>query len=144
MKRKLICLLLIVFLFSLSVFAQDATVYINGEQLETPVPPQIVNDRTMLPMRAIFEALGATVQWFEEDKLIIAVKDDKTVTMKIGSYEIVYQSVLDGSVKIIELDVAPFIVNDGYTLVPVRAIAEALGANVEWVEETQQVLIVTK
>ena len=49
---------------------------VNGKVLATDVAPQLVNDRTMFPMRAIFEALGAKVTWIEQDELIFAVKND--------------------------------------------------------------------
>ena len=76
---KKITILLLVFCLSLSVFTKAAgdgeiTVFIDGEQVLFDVPPQTINDRTMVPMRAIFEALGATV---EESDNHIRVKADK-------------------------------------------------------------------
>lgn len=131
-------------LFSSAAFAADneITVTINGETLNTPIPAQIVNDRTMLPMRSIFEKLGAVVTWVGADQLIFATKGNTFITLKIGVPQMSVQTTESTESKITELDTAPFIEND-YTLVPVRAIAESLNANVEWDGEIKTVAITT-
>ncbi len=144
MKKRFVCLIAAILLFLTNIAsAEGITVFINGNELDAPLAPQLVNDRTMFPMRAIFESLGANVQWFEKDEIIFATKGDTLITLKIGSYEMVLQRVTSEKPEIINLDVAPYIVDD-HTLVPVRAVAEALKANVEWIDETQQVIITTK
>ena len=114
--------------------ADDIKVYVNGEQIGFDVPPIIENERTLVPMRAIFEALGAEVSWDGETATVTAKKGDDTESITIGS-NILY---ING--KGVELDVPAKIV-DERTLVPVRAVAESFNANVEWDGETQSVLI---
>ena len=121
---------------------QEITVTLNGKKLEFDVAPQIVNNRTMLPMRAIFEALGAQVTWLGEDQIIFATKGSSMIVMKIGDFNMSVQRAGESGNTVITLDAAPFI-EDNRTLVPVRAISEALGAEVDWVGETRNVVIVT-
>lgn len=130
----------ILVMLSLNVFAQEReiSVYINSQLLSSPVPARIVNGRTMLPMRVIFERLGAVVSWSEADRIIFATKDDTLIVMQIDNKNIAIHKTAEMGSTHIELDVAPFI-DSGHTLVPVRAIAEALGANVEWDSETYTV-----
>ena len=132
-------------IFSSAALAADneITVTVDGEPLDTPIPAQIVSDRTMLPMRAVFETLGAKVDWVGTDKIIFATKGNKFITMKIGVPKVVVQTTDSSENTVIELDCAPFIDSD-YTLVPVRAVAEALDARVDWSEDTRTANIVTK
>ena len=145
--KKIISTLLVLgtVLSSSAAFAEgeEITVLINNEKLVTDVAPQLVNDRTMLPLRAIFEALDAQVTWIGEDQLIFATKDEYLITLQIGNYKMSVQTILSDENKAVELDAAPYIYNDR-TLVPVRAIAEALNADVEWLGETKTVVITTE
>lgn len=117
---------------------EPITVKINGAVLESDVPAKLVNDRTMLPMRAVFEALGATVTWIEEDQLVLAIRENTLITMQIGSQNMSISK--DGQDSQLVLDAVPFVTNDR-TMVPVRAVAEALSAKVDWVEKTNTVVI---
>lgn len=142
MKKIISLLLCICMLLPAAVFAEEEviTVIVDGTELETPVPPQLVNDRTMLPMRAIFEALGAQVTWMEADQLIFATRDTFMIVLQIGNPKMSVQRIdVDGNTAV-ELDVAPYLYGD-HTLVPARAVAEALEANVEWIGETNTVVI---
>ncbi len=140
--KKIGLILLIFVLLMLCVMTgaaeESITVTVNGGVLESDVPAQLVNDRTMLPMRAVFEALGATVTWIEEDQLVLAVRDEVLITMQIGSDNMSISK--NGEDSQIKLDAVPFVTNDR-TMVPVRAVAEALSAKVDWVEETNTVVI---
>ncbi len=144
MKKKIISSSLIfLMIFSNMAFAENkVTVKLNGEIIKTPIEAKLVNDRTMLPMRAVFESMGAKVTWFDTDKIIFATKDDKIITLKIGESVMSVQSALNDEKEVIPLDVAPFIEND-HTLVPVRAVAEALEAKVDWEKESYTVIITT-
>lgn len=142
MKKILISLSAILMTLSFTAHAQDVTVKVNGSVLEPPVPAQIVNDRTMLPMRSIFERLGAQVTWLEEDRIIVATKDKSLIVMQIDNTKMSVQNILSDEVTEILLDSPPFIQNDS-TMVPVRAVAETLGAKVEWDPETYTVTIST-
>ena len=98
------------------------------------VPPTIINDRTMVPLRAIFEALGAVVSWDGETKTIFAVNGNTVVVMQIG------QEMMYVNSERVSLD-SPSVIVEDRTLVPVSAIAEAFGNNVEYDEETKTVKI---
>lgn len=121
--------------------AKAITVTVNGSKVAFDVPPQIINGRTMVPLRAIFEALGAQVEWDQATQGIHSVKGGTQVSMQIGSAEMTVTR--DGRTEKKTLDVPPRMVNSR-TLVPVRAIAEAFGSEVEWEQTTRTVTVVDK
>ena len=145
MKKFIITLIVCIALVSsiTALAADEITVSVNGDVLETPIAPQLVNDRTMLPMRAIFEKLGAQDTWIESDQIIFATKGNSLITLQIGTPTMSVQTTDSSANNIVTLDTAPYIDGD-YTLVPVRAVAEALSARVDWSNETQTVSITTK
>ncbi len=106
------------------------SIMLDGEKLSLDVKPQIINGRIMIPMREIFEALKADVEWNADKKEITAKSDIGTVIMRIG-YLLMY---VNGTPKL--LDVAPQI-TDGVTMIPLRNISEAMGCNVNWDDSTQ-------
>ena len=112
----------------------DITVELNGEELEFDQPPIIVDNRTLVPLRVIFEALGATVDWEQETQTVYSELYGTTISLKIGD-DVMYKN---GSP--IKLDVPARVVNNR-TLVPIRAIAEAYGASVDWDQDTKTVII---
>lgn len=109
-------------------------VYVNGKAVTFDQPPVIINDRTMVPVRGVFEALGATVTWDDSIKTAYGVLGDTTVSIKIGEKAIYKNSVA------IAIDTEAQIVNSR-TLVPVRAIAEAFNCTVDWDSDTRTVII---
>ncbi len=119
---------------------ENISVLINGKQIEFDVPPQTVNDRTMVPMRKIFEELGAKVEWIEDTQMILASKDSKFILMQIGKPAIIIKDFKAGSETKVPLDSEPF-VTDGRTLVPVRAVSEAFNMQVDWDDTAKAVLI---
>ena len=139
MKKRIIALLItlstLLSLFPATTFANSGVkVAIDGKTIEFDVEPQIINGRTMVPMRKIFEELGATVEWDGETKTITGKKDDTTVILQIGKDSIS----VNGEDS--ALDTAPCIVNNT-TLVPVRAIAESFGVGVIWYGDVKTVAI---
>ncbi len=126
-----------------AVSAQNNTpsVTVNGEKLEFTdnVTPFIdeQSERTLVPMRDIFEAVGAVVQWDESTQTVIAVKDSSFVTLQIGSEK----AFVNSEEK--QLDVKALI-KDDRTFVPLRFVSEALGAEVEWDNDNYTVVIKTK
>lgn len=142
MKRisvvTLICMLVCTVSCLLPAHAEEQpiTVFIDGVQVQFDVNPQIENDRTLVPMRAIFEALGAVVTWDEATETATAVRGEDTISLSIDN-PIMY---INGAE--IPLDVPARLVGDR-TLVPVRAISEGLKATVEWDDAAQRVLITT-
>lgn len=131
-----LCLLMMSLMMSTIAYASndDIKVAIDGEYVEFDVQPQLINDRTMVPLRAIFEALGAEVDWDNDTQTVIAMKNDVTVTATIGSTKMY----IDDEEKI--MDVAPMLI-DGRTLVPVRFVAEAFECDVDWNGSEQTVYI---
>ena len=106
----------------------------NGNKVE----PQIINSRTMVPMRRIFEVFGAEVEWNGELREVTAKTAEKTLKLTIDNP---IASVATGEeTESITLDAAPTII-DGRTLVPVRFIAESLDLKVGWDQEQRTVII---
>ena len=110
------------------------SVKINGNNVEFDQIPLIINGRTLAPLRAIFEALDATVDWDDATKTVTSTKGNTVISMTIGNNE------MSKNGEAIALDVAPQIVG-GRTLVPVRAIAESFNCDVSWDAETKTVTI---
>lgn len=100
-------------------------VELNNMLIPFDTEPIIQNGRTLVPLRAIFEALGAAVNWDNATQTVTATKDDIVIQMQIGNH------IMNKNKEEIALDVTPQIV-DGRTLVPVRAIAESFNIIVDW------------
>ncbi len=114
--------------------ADGVTVYINGKKIEFDVQPIIINGRTMVPMRKIFEELGAIVGWNGKVQMAFGCTTDTLIQIGIGN------DYLSRNGERVYLD-SPAIVMSGRTLVPARAIAESLNCKVEWLGEYQIVEI---
>ena len=113
---------------------ENITVQLDGRNLEFDVPPQIINGRTMVPMRKIFEEMGTVVEWDNATQTVVATNDLCVINATINNNIMK----INGTPKI--LDVSPQLVG-GRTLVPARFVAEALGAEVNWNGETSTVII---
>ena len=111
-------------------------VTLDGQAMDFDVAPIIQNDRVLVPMRAIFEELHCSVDYTDIDgrQIITAKNDGNTIGLEIGSNEM---TVNDEKVS---LDTAPVIIDDR-TLVPLRAVSEALDCNVDWDGDTKTVAI---
>lgn len=122
----------------LTIGSKNARVF--GERVSNDVAPLIVNDRTMLPARFVAESLGAKVSWNEEEEIVTIsgfhLKTGKPITIliTIGSDK----ATVNG--KTVTLDSSAFLQNDR-TYTPIRFISEELGAEVEWIEDDEQVII---
>lgn len=127
-----------------SINLNEVKVQLDGDYLDftdadgEKVEPQIINGRTIVPMRKIFETLGATVEWDGENRIVTGTKEDTEIKLQIGSN--IATKTVSGETKNIELDVTPTIV-DGRTLVPVRFIAESLDKTVGWDSDNRTVVI---
>lgn len=141
LKKVLILCIIFVNVLGCAAFAlEDISVIVDGTKVEFDVPPQIIDGRTMLPVRKTFEAFGANVEWIEEMQLVLATYKSKVVAMEIGKENFKVTDVIAGESVFHELDV-PATIIDSRTLVPVRAVAECFGFSVEWDEETRTVTI---
>ena len=103
------------------------TIQAYGKTITNDAAPLIVNNRTMVPIRVVTETLGGTAVWNEAARTVTLVIDGKTITMTID-------------VTLEKYGVAPIIINNR-TYVPIRFVAEELGADVQWNETTQQITI---
>lgn len=118
-----------------SVFAsRPISVTVGGKALKMDVKPIIEDGRTLLPLRAVFEAIGADAEYVAEEQKVIATKKDTTVEFVIGSNVMT----VNGEEKMLDV---PAKIVDGRTLVPVRACAESFGLKVEWNDTTKTVKI---
>ena len=126
-------------------FARPIVLMVNGSPIKTDSPPVIEDGRTLVPVRALVEALGYVVAW-EPESREVGIYDPKTrdcaISMTIDSSEAYYLDKDSNEMKETLLDVSATIVN-GRTLVPARFIAEAIGCNVDWDGDTRVVSIIT-
>lgn len=109
-------------------------VIVNGKLIAFDQPPIIENGRTLVPLRSIFEAMGATVEWNQDTKTIVATRSGKKISLIVGNST----ATIDG--KTLSLDVSPKMIN-GRTMVPVRFIGESFNAVVSWDNDNRTVNI---
>lgn len=119
---------------------RDVSIKIDGKTFDTgSTPPLILNDHTLVPVRAIMEGLGAKVDWDEKNKTVTITKD-MAVKLSIGSNIAIVngnQTKLDAPPKIIG------IVNGGYTYVPFRFLFETFGYKVDWIANNYQINVMS-
>lgn len=109
-------------------------VYVNGSRVNFDVNPVIENGRTLVPMSAIFSAMGASVSWNGTNQTVTATKGTSKISLTIGASS----AVIDGKIK--GLDVPAKILN-GRTLVPLAFVGSAFGGRVAWDPGKRQVEI---
>ncbi len=140
MKKILSILLVLTLLLSfctVNVSAEEnIKVIIDITSVKFDVPPTIVNGRTLVPLRAIFEALGATVDWDDATQTVTSEKGGTKISLTINSNVMT----VNGEAKTLDV---PATLIDSRTLVPVRAISEAFGLQVGWDGEANIVSIVS-
>ena len=114
------------------------TVTLDGRTLTfADVPPQIINGRTMVPLRFIGEELGAQFEWDNSAKTVYANLGNDAIVLPIGSNS----PTVNGAVVTIE---QPAFIDNGRTLVPLRFVSEAFKAKVDWDDTTRTVHIQSK
>lgn len=113
---------------------EKITVSLDGALLRLDTEVQVRQERTLVPIRAIAEALGADVEWVQETNEIVMTRAGSTVTMTLGSTV----AQVDG--ERVEMDVAPFAEHER-TYIPVRYVSEFFGQQVEWNQEEHRVEI---
>ena len=137
--RKIISILT-AFVLSLSLInvsaAADILLYLNDSEIKCDVPPVIVNDRVLVPARALFEPLGASLKWNDSIKQATVTLDELTIKLKIGSDT----ATVNG--EKVKMDCAP-IIKESRTMFPVRFVAEKLGYVVKWDDKERDVYIST-
>jgi hypothetical protein len=130
-------------IFTLSIWgvpqmteAQDTAIrlMIDGKIIQTDVPPLLVENRTMVPVRVITEGLGATVTWNEATNQVTVTDGDKSVVLTIGKAD----AMVNG--KPVHLD-TPALIQNNRTFVPLRFIGDALNTAVGWQAQTNTVIV---
>ena len=115
--------------------AREISVVLDGAPITFDVAPRLTNNRTMVPVRAIFEALGAEVEWNNATHTVTATAaNGDVIALTLGSTTLS----VNGTAS--QMDVAPF-ATGGRTLAPVRFVAEAMGVDVQWDPATWTVLL---
>lgn len=152
--------IILVSTFTSPVMAKkNIMVTLNGKPISFDQPPIMQNNRVLVPMRAIFEALGAYIHWVDDIQVILAFKGQSVIIMRIdekelfvtdvsefetlddltmGIYETAYGDADGSFLQTNELDIVPQIIR-GRTLIPLRAVSEALGVSVDWDSENSVV-----
>lgn len=135
MKKALsIMLMMLVIISSGYAESDEIKITLNGDLMIMAEPATIINGRTMVPVKFIFEPLGLEVKWDASRRAAIGQKEGLLIDMVIDQD----QASVNG--KTIKLDAAPLIINDR-TYVPLRFVAESTGAEVTWHGDTRTVAI---
>ncbi len=135
---SVIVLLLLGILLNFTVLISQASadriqIFVNDQEIYTDVAPQIIQDRVLVPVRFIAAALQAEVQWDEAKQTAMITEGSNTIQLPIGQ-----PARLNG--RALALDVPAQII-EGRTMVPIRLVSEAFGAEVQWNQDTQSVHI---
>ncbi len=112
----------------------EIAVKFNGKYLDFDVKPTIINGRTMVPFRKIFEALNCTVSWDDENAIATGSRNGYIVSLPIGDTTAFVNS------SPVDLDQPAELINER-TMVPLRFVSESMGALVSWNEATSTVTI---
>lgn len=126
-------------LAALAVGAQDGPIYVtvDGKPVVfTGPPPHRMLGRVMVPVRSVFEMIGAHVRWDNVDQTVTADRKDISIELVIGS------STATVSGAAVPMDV-PAQIYEGSTFVPLRFVCEALGATVNWDRESNTIAILS-
>lgn len=151
--RRLILMLILVFMFTIfpiQCFAADLvliydgqahkytgnifSIKVNGEMVKTDIPPVILENRSLVPVRAIFEKLGASVKWDQSSDKVTIKMAQAEIELRINSNVAIVNN------KSVILDVPAKIINNR-TLVPLRFVGEQLGMLVGWLPESNLLTI---
>lgn len=139
MKKFILIILMILLIFSnlaVATKSENINVMINNKLLVLDVEARIIEGRTVLPARAILEALGLSVSWDPITETITGSNDNTTIKLQINKTNANVNN------KTIILDV-PAMIIDERTLIPARFVAEATGSEVNWNDESNTVIITT-
>jgi hypothetical protein len=116
----------------------EDSMIVNGEIVEIDpgrgTSPMIIDGRALLPIRAAIEAMGGDVGWDAAEHKVTINAFDHIVEMRIGDMEMI----VDGKTTV--MDVAPVIINSR-TMLPIRYATENIGCLVEWVEDTEEIIV---
>ena len=109
---------------------------LNGSAIAFDVPPMIKGDTTMVPIRAVFDVFDIVSEWNADTRTAIGIGENVTIEIPIGSNT----AYVNGEAKTLT---TPAFIYNNRTFVPLRFVAEATGANVEWDADTRTAIITT-
>lgn len=113
-------------------------VTVDGERIDFKgAPPQAQGSRIMVPVRGVFEKLGANLAWDPKTGTVTAIRGESKIVLSVGKTD----ATVDGNVVAIG---TPPILAEGRVMVPLRFLAQALGAKVEWMGADRTVVIQTQ
>ncbi len=112
-------------------------VFVDGQLISFDVPPMIQSGRVLVPLRGVFERLGAVVAWDPATQTVLAARADTEVALQIGNP----QARINGQVAMMDV---PAMVVSGRTLVPLRFVSQVLGSQVSWDAATATVQIISQ
>lgn len=144
-KSFLVCLMAASLLYASPVHGESAeqekepagglvSILLDGRPLQPETEPLLVNGAVLVPMRGLFEAQGAKLEWDSASKTVTATKADTKLIYTLG------ESTAELNGQALSLNVPGQIAN-GYSLVPLRFVSEALGSTVKWEADTRTVTI---
>lgn len=107
---------------------------VDGEKVEADVPPVIVKEKTLIPVRAVFEDMGADVSWDEDARLVEIKMGSSDVKLTIDSKT----AFVNGTPKTMDV---PALIIDGRTMIPVRFVGESLSCGIGWDDLSRTVII---
>lgn len=116
--------------------SSDISVTIDGKLQKYEQPPVIREGSTLAPLRAIFESMGATVDWDASTQTATGRKGGTSVSLRVGERKVIKNG------QTIELEVPAQLIN-GYTMAPARFIGEAFGGVLDWDSKARKVIIKT-
>lgn len=132
LTKKIVSLTLALGMLTTTAFAGDVNIIANGEVVDQD--SAIVDGRTLIPVRGVFETLGFEVGYDAVTKTATLTNDKDVVIITAG------MTTFDANGNTITPDVPQQIINDRFML-PLRAIGEAIGAEVNWDAETKTATI---
>ncbi|MEK8127124.1 stalk domain-containing protein [Paenibacillus filicis] len=112
----------------------EAAIVLDGQLLKTGPLPVIRDGSTLVPIRALLEALGATVEWLPETRKTVASRGTSRIELTLDSTEAVWNG------RPANLEVPPQLIHNS-VFIPARAIIEALNGRVDWDSESRLVLV---
>ncbi len=130
-------MLITCFIISPDAYANDdVSVFLNGTAIEFDAKPCIVNNRTLVPVRGVLEAAGASVEWDNNLRMTVAKKDGIIIKIGVDNPAMTVQK--NGITYMVGFDVPPCIINDR-TFVAIKPVAEVFDISVEWDADTRSV-----
>lgn len=119
--------------------AEEIKINLDTELItDYDIPPIILESRTLVPLRSVVEKMGANVFWDDSERKVIITKDEDTIIFEIDS-----NVITKNSTEKIEIDIPAKIIND-FTMIPLRAVAEAFDCTVDWNSNTRTINIYQK